>query len=161
MSEQSSNFGAPLWIADNQISAVAAALKSGHIAGVQKRLAGQALVQRQDLTQAHDGKTVTLWGRDGRDPVVAVAAFPNGQLSVATKGAILLPFNNGHGDGVNAALLTTSHQTYEFFGTNAKNTVPQAPAFRAPESDLGHYAIHMIGKPHDCSGLSKGPGGMH
>lgn len=64
MSEQSNNFGTPLWIADNQISAVAAALKSGHIAGVQERLAGQALVQRQDLTQAHDGKTVTLWGRE-------------------------------------------------------------------------------------------------
>lgn len=163
MSEQSNNLGKPIWIAANQIGAVANALKAGNIAAVQKQLAGQTLTELTDLFQSHAGKSVSLWGPESGEPIVAIAEFPNGQLSIATKGAILLPFKDCCGScesEMNAALMTTEQQQYQFFGRNPKNKIPQAPAFRAPESDLGHYATHMIGKPHNCSGLEGGPGGM-
>lgn len=146
-------FGTPLWIAENQIPAVASALKDGQIEQVAQQLSAQALIERADLAQSHAGKSVSLWGREGADPVLAVADFPNGQLTVATKGAILLPFNDGKGEDITSALLTTDGQKFQFFGDAARNRIPNDPSFRTADSDLGHFATHMIGKPHKCSGL--------
>lgn len=163
MSVQTRGFDAPIWIAPNQISAVANALKSGDIATVQQQLAGQRLIERPDLTQTFNGKSVTLWEPQGGSPVTAVAELSANEITVATKTSILLPFKgccNGCSDGVNAALLTTDQQKFQFFGKDPRSKIPQDPSFRAAASDIVHYAIHMIGKPHDCSGIEAGPGGM-
>ena len=163
MTEQSRIYATPLCIYPNQIKAVATALNSGHIAAVHKKLSTQPLVEDPDLFQSHAGKSVRLWGNAalGKD-FLAVAEFPNGQMTVATKGAVLLAFKDCRdcsGGGVNAALMTTNKQKFQFFGS-AREKIPNDPAFIELESDLGHHAIHMIGKPHNCSGLPDGPAGM-
>lgn len=163
MTEQSKNYATPLWIAPNQIAAVAAALKDpAKIPAVHKQLSGQALVETPGLFQTHEGKNVRVWGAGqlGND-FLAVAEFPNGQMTVATKGAVLIAFKDccsGCSGDVNAALLTTDQQQFQFFGAKPRDKMPSDPAFRATASDLGHYATHMIDKPHTCSGLENGPG---
>lgn len=163
MTEQSLSYATPLWIAPNQIAAVAGALKDpAKIPAIHKQLSAQSLVEDSTLFQTHSGKSVKVWGNDslGND-FLAVAEFPNGQFTVATKGAVLIAFkdccSSCSGD-INAALLTTDQQKFQFFGANPRTKIPSDPAFRAIESDLGHYATHMIGKPHNCSGLENGPG---
>lgn len=162
MIKQSPSYATPLWIAPNQIAAVAGALKDPtKIEAVHKQLSAQVLVEDPTLFQTHAEKSVRVWGNDnlGND-FLAVAEFPNGQLTVATKGAILIAFKDccdTCSGGANAALLTTDQQQFQFFGSKAREKVPHNPAFRAVTSDLGHYATHMIGKPHNCSGLEHGP----
>lgn len=160
-----------MWIAKNQIGHVAMALKPHEIAAktaeidfVQNQPTVKTLTELTHLYMSYDGKSVSFWGLEGDEPILAVAQFPNGQLSVATKGAILLPFNNGDGESLNAALLTTCDQRFQFFGQNPKNIIPHPPAFCVPDSNLIRIAEHMICKPHDCSlecGPAKGgPKGM-
>lgn len=150
-------YGAPLWIASTQIAAVAQRLKQGNIQEIQNKLAAQTLSEQGHHRQTHDRRLVTLWAKANESPMLAIALHPNGQLTLATKGAIMLPFNDGSASGLNAALLTTDQNDFQLFGKKPQERLPGNPSFKLPQADLAHFAFHMIGKPHNCNGSTDAP----
>lgn len=168
MTQQQRIYEPPLWINDDQVPTIAAALKSGDISGIYQKLARkQSLVEVKSAFQEHAGNAVILWGKKrllrADAPSVAIASFPNGQLDVATKGGLLLVFKDccpDCGGDPNAALLATSQQQFQLFGSGARAKMSRNPQFRIEDSDLAHFATHMINKPHKCGGLEAGPGGQ-
>lgn len=161
MTQQVLSYATPLWIADNQIAAIAGVLKDPKkVEAIHAQLVAndQSLIEDPNLFYEHADRQVRVWGNKTLgNAFMAVAEFPavqhppHGGLSVATKGAMLLAFRdccNGCGTSFNAALLTTNQDQFQFFGANPRTKISKDPDFRKRESDLGHYAQHMINTGH-------------
>jgi hypothetical protein len=144
-----------IWLAPNQRAWVAQALKAGEFQSISEQFQPLFLTECSDLSDEYNGKKVLLWksleNHEDSNPVLAVVQNPDYTLRVATRGDLLMIFNDGVTQGLNAALITTQEGRYQFFGVSPQNRIPEKPAFRAVNSDLAHYAMHMIDKPHGCS----------
>lgn len=167
--------GAPILVEQQQLRAVFERLNEGDIDGVRQDYDSQKLVEFGEITEG--GKKVILWGRADEEgkpigaPLLAVAVFPDGRLSLAMIGSILFTFNNGQGERINCAFLGNGSQdddkrAYAKFGANyeARFTGENPdPVMRqagwsdvilyptGSEVDLRHVALHLISANHDCS----------